>query len=58
MKDILRVIKGSRITLPKEYREKLDLREGDFFIYEITHNLRLILTPIEIIPKRPKKVKK
>ena len=37
------IIDGGRITIPKEYREKMKIKKGDFLTYEII-NKKLILT--------------
>ena len=37
------IIDGDRITIPKEYREKMKLKKGDFLIYEIDDK-KLILS--------------
>ncbi|MFQ6068078.1 MAG: AbrB/MazE/SpoVT family DNA-binding domain-containing protein [Candidatus Bathyarchaeia archaeon] len=44
-KKVLRVISGGRITLPKEYRERNDLRVGDYLIM-ICKDKSLELSPI------------
>jgi len=41
MVDIVRVIAGGRVTLPKEVREKLDLVEGDFVEIQVIRKLNM-----------------
>lgn len=33
-----KMLKGGRVTIPKKVREKLSIKDGDFFTYLLTKN--------------------
>ena len=48
---IIRVTKGFRITIPKEFREELGLKIGDRVIYQQSSD-GVLIVPAVIVPKQ------
>lgn len=49
--DTTKIISGNRITLPKEFMEFWDLKEGDVVgLYEIKE--KVVIIPVEVKPKK------
>ena len=47
-----RVLKGGRITIPKEVREKLSIKDGDFVDFLLTRYGSIKIIKFELIGKR------
>jgi len=51
-KKVVKILKGDRITLPKDYVKKYNIKEGDLVaIIENDSNKRLTIVPVIAVPK-------
>jgi AbrB family looped-hinge helix DNA binding protein len=48
-----KILRSGQVTLPKEVRERLNLKEGDILDFEITEG-GVVLRAKELVSKRPK----
>lgn len=53
---VVKVLVGDRITLPKEYLQKYNIKQGDLIaIIEDDNSKRLTLVPVIAVPRTTKK---
>ncbi len=51
-KKVVKVLKGKRITLPKDYLTKYNIKEGDLIAYvEDKNSKRMTLVPVIAVPR-------
>ena len=51
-KKVVKVLKGERITLPKDYLKKYNIKQGDLIAYvEDENSKRLTLVPVIAVPR-------
>ena len=51
-KKVVKILKGDRITLPKDYLKKYNIKQGDLIAFvEDEESKRLTLVPVIAVPR-------
>ena len=51
-KKVVKILEGDRITLPKDYLQKYNIKKGDLIAFvEDEDSKRLILVPVVAVPR-------